>query len=77
MSKKSAREQAGKELLAAIDAYIYAVSAAQAEERTLAMNKRLHKYAEEFRQMLSRPPEGKPGPYERALRESINSHSPF
>ncbi len=73
MTKTEAKEQAGKELLAAVDAYVYAVLAVRSEEKALAENKRFRESSEKFRKMLSRPPEGKPGSYERTLRESINS----
>lgn len=72
MTKKMSKEQAGKNLLAAIDDYIYAVLEVHSEEKKLARNKRLCKSSEEFRKMLSGSPECKPGPYEQCLRERVH-----
>lgn len=73
MTKTNAKEQAGKKLLAAIDEYIYAVLAVQAEERALDRNRKQCESAEELKKMLSRPAECKPGPYEQYLRESMHA----
>ncbi|MCI8507707.1 MAG: hypothetical protein HFJ06_03940 [Lachnospiraceae bacterium] len=63
------KEQAGADLLAAIDAYITAVIHKQVKEKQLVKNQQICKYSDEFRKMLSRPPAGKPGIYEQYLRQ--------
>ncbi len=65
------KEQAGTELLAAIDTYIDAVMAEQNEEIRSKRNARFLKYVEEQKNDTIHIPEDARGPYAQFLREKV------
>jgi len=65
------KEQAGTELLAAIDTYIDAVMAEQNEEIRSKRNARFLKYVEEQKNDTIHIPDDARGPYAQSLREEV------
>ena len=65
------KAQAGRELLAALDAYMDAVMAERGEEKRRNRETQVLKYIEEHKNGTIHIPEEARGPYAQALREEL------
>lgn len=65
------KAQAGRELLAALDAYIDAVMAERGEEKRRNRETQVLKYIEEHKNDAIHIPKEARGPYAQALREEL------